>query len=182
MTHSIIYFFPNCEGLLGCDVGENHVQYLVLFSFPRKLGDIWDFHFLLCLFLADSTNCPYHIISIFIETICKRRNVDKWAVCSDGLGENDKQILFPPISPVCPWSSTDATPRLCNNGWDKECWVRLRINSLVGDIDIVQFAEMGNRAPGTGPGLGRYVVEGVRGDQWSQGDKETRRRMFSLLR
>ena len=22
------------------DVGENHVQYLVLFSFPRKLGDI----------------------------------------------------------------------------------------------------------------------------------------------
>ena len=88
------------------DVGENHVQYLVLFSFPRKLGDIWDFHFLLCLFLADSTNCPLWFAQKGVcPPKCGKSSVIFWRLMGPCMVQKCKKkwiLVKPNVSPSLP--------------------------------------------------------------------------------
>ena len=76
------------------------------------------------------------------------------------LAKTTSKSFFPPISAVCPWSSTDATPRLYVQ-WTQnitECWVRLRINNVTEILTLCSLRRWLIAPPGQNQGSGQEIA------------------------
>ena len=156
---------------------------IVIFSFSGKLGDIWEFHFLLCLFLADNSEMFRLYISfyhhhIYFKSKCLSKNI---IVCLLMVFcEKDTRILF--SSDI---SSLSMITRRCDTTiiqWPRDVG---HSECIMWATDMVQLVEIWGRviAPPR-HSRGRKPLVSSRGsgcgDQRSERDK--RRQCLSLLR